>query len=239
MNGIKRESVVAIARAPKERLVDGVLTGMAVGGGLSFGYGAALAEDDFSRGDVAAVAGTYGIAAGAGIGALLDAGFAVTEKPVYIKTAPGLPVSNARHLNLPVPAPKVANWVRGRKVELMLKDGTYLKGAVRGADEQTLELAVRDSSDKSQKGKKLSLPLERISAITYRESIGGNRAAAAVGGALAGLFSGIGLSTAIDYDAADEGPLVAGAAIGVTLGTLTGVGVADHHNSRQVTLSVR
>jgi hypothetical protein len=238
MNGIRRDDVVAIARAPKERLIDGVLVGMASGAGVAMGWGAKLAEEDFS-GDVAAVSAVYGVAAGAGIGALLDAGFANAEKPVYVRPAPGLGASSPRKLNLSISPVHVGNWVRGRKVELMLEDGTYMKGTVRSAVDRVLELAVRDSSDRSRKGKTLSLPVESISAITYRENVGGNRASAGFGGALTGFFTGTLMGGSIGYDSADETPLVVGAAVGLTLGTLTGLGLAEHYNWREVTLSVR
>jgi hypothetical protein len=237
MNGIRQEHVVAISQVRRDRLLDGVLTGMAAGTGVAMGYGKALSDNDFS-GTVAAVAALYGIAGGAGIGALLDAGFASPEKPLYVRPSPGLVASSQKRWNLPVSAADLTHWVAGREVELMLKNGTWIKARVQGGDSLTLQLDVRDSSDKSRKGKNVTLAAEDVGAAAFRENIGGNRASASVGGALMGFFTAALLAGAYG-DAADEKPLVIGAGLGLVLGTVTGLGLAEHHNWREVTLSVR
>jgi hypothetical protein len=237
LNGIKREHVVAVSRVRRDRLLDGVLTGMAAGTGVGLGYGKAMSEDDLSAA-VAAAGAIYGIAGGAGIGALLDAGFASPESPLYVRPAHGLAASSRKRWNLPVSAPELAEWIVGRKLELMLKDGSWIEARVKSGDTRTLELDIRDSSDKSRKGKTETVASENVAAVTYRENTGGNRASAAIGGGLTGFFTATLLASSFD-DAADEKPLVIGAGLGLLLGTVTGFGLAEHHNCREVTLSVR
>jgi hypothetical protein len=237
MNGIRQEHVVAISQVRRDRLLDGVLTGMAAGTGVGMAYGKVLSDNDFS-GAIAAVAGIYGIAAGAGIGAMLDAGFASPEKPLYVKPTPGLVASSPKRWNLAVSAADLTNWVAGRDVELMLKNGTWIKARVKDGDRLTLRLDVRDSSDRSRKGENVTVAAEDVGAVAFRENIGGNRASASIGGALTGFFAATLLAGAYD-DAADEKPLVIGAGLGLVLGAVTGLGLAEHHNWRELTLSVR
>jgi hypothetical protein len=237
-SGLPADRVAAITNVPGDRLRDGVLIGAAAGSGVALGWGYHLAEDDFDR-DVAAAALVYGFAAGAGVGALLDAGLAKLEKPLWLRPAPALPASSARRLNIGISPSGLGGWIMGRKVEMMTKDGAYWKGKVLQQSDKSLTLAVSESSIKGQKRKEAEIPLDQIATVFYRERLGGNRFAAALGGGLAGLFIGPLVSTIGGTDAADETRVVAGLGAGLIGGTTAGLALAHYGNRREVTLSIR
>ena len=175
----------------------------------------------------------YGAAGGAGIGALLDAGIAKPEKPLWIRPAPGLAASTPRHLNLGVRASALSGWLARRKVQMMLADGTYLKGKIVGGDEREIVISVSDSSVEGRKGRTETIPADQIATVIYKENIGGNRLSAAIGGGLAGSFIGPLIASAGDLNGAGVG-----LGLGLVGGTLTGFGLAQHNNTREVTISV-
>src|SRR6059036_3142264 len=72
----------------------------------------------------------------------------------------------------------------------MLRDGTYLKGRAATGNEQVVRIAVGGSSDKNLRGREAEIPVSQVSTVYYRVRIGGNRFAAALGGALTGVFTG-------------------------------------------------
>ena len=169
---------------------------------------------------------------------MFDAGLAAPEQPVYIRPAAGQAASTARRWHLTIAPERVAGWIAGRRVEMMLTDGTYLKGTVARADTRSIEVAVGDSSEKSYRKRRVEVSVDRLAAVTYRENVGGNRFAATLAGALTGLCAGALAASAPASDSADEKPLVFGGGAGVMAGGLTGFGLARHYNSREITLSV-
>ena len=238
IGAVKRQEVVAVAVAPDDRLLNGVLTGAAIGVGVGLGYARAFTDDGDFSGTAAAVGIVYGLAGGSGIGALLDAGTATRERPVYLRAAPAT-LSGTKHWKLEIPGAQLHNWISGRKVELMLRDGSYLKGRAVAGNERIVRVAVGDASDRSLRGQQAEIPVDRVGAVYYRFRIGGNRFAATLGGALTGLFTGTLLGGSIHYDQADETGLVVGAGLGLILGASTGLGLAEYYNVQEITLLVK
>jgi hypothetical protein len=230
-----RDQVVAVATAPADRLLNGVLTGAGIGAGVGLGYAAALSDGNLSR-TSAGIGSVYGVAAGAGIGALLDAGIATRERPLYLRGSASPPSGAFRHWQFDVRVPAVHRWISGRNVELMLRDGTYVKGRVLRGDSGAIRIAARKASDKTYAGRETEISTDRISTVYYRERIGGNRFAATLGGALAGLFSGLLIGGS---DSESETGVIVGAGLGLVFGTGTGLGVAEHYNLREFTLRVK
>ena len=230
-----RDQVVALATAPVDRLLNGVLVGAGIGTGVGLGYAAALSDSDLSR-TAAGIGSVYGSAAGAGIGALLDAGIATRERPLYLRGSSSPPSGALRHWQFDVGAPTMHRWISGRKVDLMLRDGTYVKGRVLRGDSGTIRIAARKASDKGYAGRESEIPTDQISTVYYRERIGGNRFAASLGGALAGLFSGLLIGGS---DSGSETGVIIGGGLGLVLGTGTGLGLAEHYNLREFTLKVK
>ena len=189
INGIDRDRVAAVAIPTDDRLRDGVLVGSSLGAGVGLGWGAAFNEDADLSAAVVTAGLLYGLGIGAGVGTLLDSGMATPEKPLYMRGGIGQALRPARNWTMKVPRRQLSRWIAGRKVELMLRDGTYLKGkAIEGTD-QEIEVAVTGASDESRRGRR-TIRTELISTVAYRENIGGNRLAATIGGGLGGLFSG-------------------------------------------------
>jgi F0F1-type ATP synthase assembly protein I len=238
-DGIDRGRVVAVALPADDRLRDGVFVGSCLGAGMGIGWGSVFSEDSADFSAAAATAGLlYGLAVGAGVGTLLDSGMATPEKPLYMRGGVGKALMPARNWTLKVPRHQLSQWVAGRKLELMLRDGTYLKGrAIEGTDSE-IELAVTDASEKFYRGRKTRILTELISTVAYRENIGGNRLAASIGGGLGGVFSGALLGMSMDQDS-DAKPLVIGASVGTLVGSTLGLGLAEHYNWRHVMLVVQ
>lgn len=226
--GLASDRVVAVAAVPRDRLLDGVLVGMGAGAAISQGFGAAVDDSDLSAG-LRAVGAAYGLAIGAGLGAMLDAGIAKPEKLVYARSAGLSTASGSRRWNLALPPGGLAGWLRGRKVDLMLRDGTALSGKVVGGDERSVEL--------SRRGRSTSIESAAVSTVIYRENVGGNRFAAALGGGLTGVVNGVMLGGLTDDD--DAAGIVVGGAVGTLVGTAVGFGLAQHENWREVTLTIR
>jgi hypothetical protein len=239
IDGIDRGRVVAVTLAADDRLRDGVLAGSILGAGIGIGWGAVFSEDSADFSAAAATAGLlYGLGVGAGVGTLLDSGMATPEKPLYMRGGIGKALMPARNWTLKVPRHQLSQWIAGRKLELMLRDGTYLKGrAIEGTDRE-IELAVTDASEKSYRGRRSRISTGQISTVAYRENIGGNRVAATIGGGLGGLFSGALLGTSMDQNS-DATPLVVGAGIGTLVGSTLGLGLAEHYNWRHIMLVVQ
>lgn len=235
IDGVPREKIVAVAEAPEDKPLNGVLIGIGSGVGVGLGSAAAFhAEEGGDFGPIAAWLSIYGVMGGAGSGALLDAGMATPEKPVFMRGNSG-PAREWKRWTLHVPALQVLGWVSGRKVELMLQDGTYVQGKVVGGKNGTLRVDVDDSSRKDYEDRILEFTADQLGAITYRERTGGNRASAGFGGGIAGFFIGGALGMPFS-DAADETGIVLGFGGGSILGTLIGLGLAEHYGAREITL---
>jgi hypothetical protein len=230
-----RDQIVALATAPADRLLNGVLAGAGIGAGVGVGYAAALSDSELSR-TATGIGAIYGMSAGAGIGALLDSGIATRERPLYLRGNASPPSGATRHWQFDVRALTLHRWISGRNVELMLRDGTYVKGKVLRGESSLIRIAARKASDKTYAGRETEIPTDRISTVFYRERIGGNRFAATLGGALAGLFSGLLLGGS---DSASPAGVVIGGGLGLVLGTGTGLGLSEHYNLREVTLNVK
>ncbi len=189
--------------------------------------------EDFAEG-AWVIFGMIGSAGGAAIGGLLDAGMATPEKIIYALEPQTV---SSRRWKLTVPPEEVFNWIWNRKVDLMLKDGTYIRGQVEKGDQQSIVMRVSDASLDSLKGGQ-QIPSTSISTVVYREKLDGSTAAAAVGGGLAGMFLGA-IGGLASSDASNEGPRSAGGGIaGGLAGTLTGL-VLSERNWREITLIVK
>ena len=236
INGVEREKVVAVALVPDDRLRDGVLAGSGIGAGIGIGIGAAFTEDGDEFSAAAVTAGlVYGFGIGAGVGTLLDSGLATRERGLYFRGGTGRPLSPARNWTLKIPRHQLFRWIEGRKLHLMLRDAAYLKGKVINGTESEIEFDVTDASEKSYRGR-IRISTDHISTVAYRENIGGNRLAAAIGGGLGGFFSGA-LLGAADQDSAHG--FVIGTGVGTLVGSLVGLGLAEHYNWREVMLIVQ
>ncbi|MFB3903467.1 MAG: hypothetical protein ACE15E_08445 [Acidobacteriota bacterium] len=230
---IEREKISVVSLPARDTLKNGALMGAASGFAVLAAVSAPV--DDFAEG-VWVILGAAGAAGGSGIGALLDAGMATPEKVIYA-CEPQTKAITARRWKLTVASEDVFNWIWNRKVDLMLKDGTYLRGQVERGDQHNITMRVEDSSTDALKGVQQILSTS-ISTVVYREKLNGSRVAAVIGGAFAGLFLGAiaGLATS---DAANEGPRAAGGGIaGGLAGTMTGLGLSEL-NWREITLVVR
>jgi len=233
---IQASDIAAVSLFRKERLWDGTLRGSGIGVGITSIITASVADKGE---DAWAAATVFGLAVGAGFGALFDAAVAMPDKQVFLDAPPGSARSGVRHWTLRVRPEHLSAWVLEKTVHIMLKDGTYLRGKVRGGNEGSIMLAVREASDGSTGKEDRMIPASDVGTVIVREKIGGSVAAAAVGGVLAGLWGGAALG-ALSADAANKGP---GALLGAGLGTLvvtTGaVGGTDHLNWREITLIVQ
>jgi hypothetical protein len=240
VGSFRRREVVVVAAAPTDRLLNGVLTGAAIGIGVGLGYVAAFRDDGDFSGASAAGGAIYGLAVGSGFGAMLDAGTATPDRPIYLRSSPA-PAAGGRHWKLEIPAAHLHGWITGRKVELMLRDGTYLKGRAATGDEQSVRIAVSGSSNRSLRGREADIPASQVSTVYYRVRIGGNRFAAGLGGALTGILTGVLLGAFHDNDQGGQHPIgiVIGGGLGVLLGSTTGLGVAEHYNLQEITLLVK
>jgi hypothetical protein len=238
INGVERDRVVAVALAPDDRLRDGVLAGSGIGAGIGIGMGAVFTEDGDELSAAAVTAGlVYGLGIGAGVGTLLDSGLATRERALYVRGGAGKPLTPARTWTLKIPRHQLFRWIEGRKLDLMLHDAAYLKGKVIHGTEHEIEFQVADASEKSYRGRRIQISTDRISTVAYRENIGGNRLAAAIGGGLGGFFSGALLGASADQDSAHG--LVIGTGVGTLVGSMVGLGLAEQFNWREVMLIIQ
>jgi hypothetical protein len=236
INGVEREKVVAVALVPDDRLRDGVLAGSGIGAGIGIGLGASFTEDADELSAAAVTAGlVYGFGIGAGVGTLLDSGLATRERALYFRGGTGKPLTPARTWTLKIPRHQLFRWIEGRRLHIMLRDAAYLKGKVIHGTEREIEFQVTDASEKHHRGRRIRISTDHISTVAYRENIGGNRLAAAIGGGLGGFFSGA-LLGAADQDSAHG--FVIGTGVGTLVGSMIGLGLAEHYNWREVMLIV-
>jgi len=230
---IERPRVAAVVIVARDRFLNGVLIGATTG--LAPGLVLATAPRSDIDPDFLAVSIAYSSAVGAGLGALFDGGLATPPRVVYLKGDNGSPLEKRDNWTVEVRPDRLIGWVQSRVVEMMLRDGVYLKGRVAAGDERSLTLEVRDSSDSKLKGRLLTVGVERIGTVAFRENIGGNRLAAGLAGGISGFFLG---STA--GIVSESGPAaVVGASLGILLGTGTMLAVAQERNGREVMLVIR
>lgn len=237
INGVERDRVVAVALVPDDRLRDGVLAGSAIGAGMGIGMGAAFTEDAELSATAVTAGLVYGFGIGAGVGTLLDSGLATRERALYFRGGAGRPLVPARTWTLKIPRHQLFRWIEGRKIDLMLRDAAYLKGKVIHGTEREIEFQVTGASEKSYRGRQIQISTDQISTVAYKENIGGNRLAAAIGGGLGGFFSGALLGASADQDSAHG--LVIGTGVGTLVGSMIGLGLAEQYNWREVTLIVQ
>ncbi|RPI24323.1 MAG: hypothetical protein EHM61_17425 [Acidobacteria bacterium] len=229
---VARSDISAICLFRPERLWDGTLRGGAIGVGTML---IAVASYD-DRGEDAFI-GTVPVAflAGCGLGALFDAGVAKPDIPVFVDTPGTSRPPSLRHWTIRVPAAQLARWLKRERVQLMLKDGTFVRGMVREATETSLQIDVAESSKQGVKGE-TAIPTSEIGTVIFGKKMGGSTAAAVTGGAIAGFFSGV---VAGVGDGSNEAPAVL---VGATIGTLVGAAAAgwgiDRMNTREITLIV-
>jgi len=228
---VARKDIVAVSLFRSERLWDGTLRGGAIGVGTMMIPIAAYDEGS----DGLAGAALIGFLGGVGLGALFDAGVAKPDKPVFVNSEIEHP--SLRNWTLKVPREHLAGWLRHQQVNLMLKDGTYMRGRVVACTNASLQVEVRESSRQDLHGN-VSLDTTEIGTVIFRQKLGGSTAAAATGGAISGFW--VGAVAALGASgAADEGPGIAVAALGGALagGLLAGSGIS-HMNTREITLVV-
>lgn len=229
---IERPRVAAVVIVARDRLLNGALIGAATGAATGVVLAAAYSDSDLELGASSAV---FSSAVGAGLGALFDGGLATPGRAVYLKGDNGSPLEKRDNWTVEVRPDRLIGWVQGRVVEMMLRDGVYLKGRIAAGDERSLTLEVRDSSDSKLKGRLLTVTVERIGTVAFRENIGGNRLAAGLAGGISGFFLGSTAGIVSESGAA----AVVGASLGILLGTGTMLAVAQGRNGREVMLVIR
>ncbi len=233
---IQASDIAAVTLFRRERLWDGTLRGSGIGVGITSIITASVADKGE---DAWAAATVFGLAVGAGFGALFDAAVAMPDKQVFLDAPPGSARPGVRHWTLRVRPEHLSAWVLEKTVHIMLKDGTYLRGKVRGGNESSIMLAVREASDGSTGKEDRMIPASDVGTVTVREKIGGSVAAAAVGGVLAGLWGGAALG-ALGADGGNKGPrALIGAGLGTLVVTTGAVGGTDQLNWREITLIVQ
>ncbi len=225
---IARKDIAAVSLFRPERLWDGTLRGGAIGVGV-------IMIPAVAEGNVEGIAGAavIGFLAGAGLGALFDAGLAKPDKPLFVDTGNQQP--SLRKWSVKIPHEHLATWLKHHRVHLMLKDGTYVHGTVVGGTEASLEMDVRESSRQNLHGN-ASVNAAEVATVIFRQKLGGSTAAAATGGAISGFWAGFAAGAGADPDSAAP---VAAAALGGALagGLLSGFGI-NHMNHREITLVV-
>ncbi len=228
---IARKDIAAISLFRPERLWDGTLRGGAIGTGALLIPLAAYGDGT----DGAAGAAVIGFLAGAGLGALFDAGVAKPDKPVFVDS-PQSESASTRRWSLKVPHENLAGWLRHQRVQLMLKDGTYVRGTVVKGTETSLEIDVRESSRQGLHGN-ASVNTTEIGTVIFRQKLGGSTAAAAAGGAISGFW--LGAVAGVGNGDSESGPRIIVGALGGALagGLLSGFGIS-HMNTREITLVV-
>lgn len=128
-------------------------------------------------------------------------------------------------------------WLRGKPVHMMLKDGTYLRGKVTDGNEAAVVVALKESSDGSEKSER-TVSVHEVGTVIVREKIGGSIAAAGVAGGLLGFCGGV-VAGAVSGNGNDPGPRVLlGAGLGLLVGTTASILGTDHFNWREITLIV-
>ena len=168
VGAIARREVAAVSLFRRERLWDGTLRGAGIGAGKAVTMTAGLGgmKEDY------AVAALLGSLTGAGLGALYDAAVARPDIPVFVNSPAGQPRPLTRAWQLRVARDELGGWVAGKDIQLMLKDGAFLRGKVSDVGEGKLSMQVKESSDPSLKNERLEVEIARIGAITLRERMG-------------------------------------------------------------------
>ena len=230
---IEKDRILVVTLPAHDRLLNGALIGAAAG--FAVMAAATAPVEDFAEG-AWVIFGVAGAGGGSGIGALLDAGTGTPEKIIYA-SGPETGAISSRRWRLRIPPEGVFNWTWNRTVDLMLKDGTYIRGQVEAGDQGHVVIRINDSSLRSLEGVQ-RIQTVSISTIIYKEKLKASTAAAVLGGGFAGLFLGA-IGGLASSDAANEGPRAAGGGIaGAVVGTVTGVALSER-NWREITLVVK
>jgi hypothetical protein len=231
VGAIARREVAAVSLFRRERLWDGTLRGAGIGAGKAVTMTAGLGgmKEDY------AVAALLGSLTGAGLGALYDAAVARPDIPVFVNSPAGQPRPLTRAWQLRVARDELGGWVAGKDIQLMLKDGAFLRGKVSDVGEGKLSMQVKESSDPSLKNERLEVEIARIGAITLRERMGGSLAAGAVASGLSGFWLGASAGASASAHSNDQSSVLVGAGVGLAAGIVGAIGL-DRVNFREITL---
>ena len=228
---IPRGDIAAVTEFQKHRIWDGALIGAGIGASaLTAGVASEAGSEDGMTASL-----IFGSLVGAGLGAMIDAGTARADKPAFIDSDASSPASSIRNWTVKLRADQLSGWVADQKVQMVLKNGVFVKGKIVEANPSELLIDVEESSGSQAPGNNVVIATRDIGSLFFRENLGGSMAAGLFGGGLAGFLGGLGgAALGVDSAGAAAGISALSTAGGMTASAL----VMSKLNHRDVTIVV-